>query len=158
MLSSWSDRNILFSSLHWLHKDWMQTMPDTLQSHLNLFLFVIIVNRAEGCKEPNIGSRLWQSSTGQSATIVAVIAIFTNWLDRVSHWDMSGIPIRCMLERGDVKGQSCFRQRSNRQLSTWSPIGDDRPANGNFHQFPCHSIPDCQIVKACQESTWFIGF
>ena len=69
-------------------------------------------HRAEGCKEPDIGSRLWQSSTGQSATIVAVIAIFTNWLDRVSHWDMSGIPIRCMLERGDVKGQSCFRQRS----------------------------------------------
>ena len=63
-------------------------------------------HRAEGCKEPDIGSRLWQSSTGQSATIVAVIAIFTNWLDRVSHWDnmhLPGYPNQ-MLERG-VKGE-----------------------------------------------------
>ena len=29
MLSSWSDLKMLFSSLHWLHNDWMQTMPHT---------------------------------------------------------------------------------------------------------------------------------
>ena len=44
MLSSWSDRNILFSSLHWLHKDWMQTMPDTLQKS---FEFVFICHRCQ---------------------------------------------------------------------------------------------------------------
>ena len=29
MLSSWRDLKMLFSSLHWLHKDWMHTMPET---------------------------------------------------------------------------------------------------------------------------------
>ena len=36
MLSSWRDLKMLFSSLHWLHKDWMHTIPETW--------FVIIVN------------------------------------------------------------------------------------------------------------------